>query len=129
LETPLDSEVTKQAKKLGNVDVLGFVTDNEKFFSAIDCLVISSEIEGIPLSAMEALSCGVPIISTRVGGIPELITREEQGYSWSGDPKEAITLIQKLKENKLTRKASALLDEKFWRKTTSTKVINRILEL
>ncbi len=128
-EGPLSSKVLKQAKKLGNVDVLGYVTDNEKFFSLIDCLVISSEIEGIPLSAMEALSFGVPIISTRVGGMPELIMGEEQGYLWSGSPKEAISLINKLKDKKIDPNASVLLAEKFWRTSTSVKVINQILEL
>ncbi len=128
-EGPLQANVIKKARKLGNVEMLGFVTDNEKFFSSIDCLVISSTVEGIPLSAMEALSYGVPIITTSVGGIPELLTSDDQGYLWSGIPDEALPLMRELKIKKTDRRNSRLLDSKFWRKNTSLKVINRIREL
>lgn len=40
---------------------------------AVDLFISMSSSEGVPVSFMEALSAGVPIVSTRVGGIPELI--------------------------------------------------------
>ena len=42
--------------------------------------ILPSEIESFGLAALEAMSCGVPVIATRVGGVPELIRSGEEGY-------------------------------------------------
>jgi len=41
--------------------------------------VLTSESEGMPVSLMEAAACGVPVVATRVGGVPELVIDEETG--------------------------------------------------
>lgn len=60
------------------IEYLGVVGKNEKikpenFFEKINCLAFSSFVEGVPLTALEALSYGVPIISTNVGALHEFI--------------------------------------------------------
>jgi glycosyltransferase involved in cell wall biosynthesis len=45
----------------------------------IDCFITVSESEGTPISILEALNCGIPIIATAVGGLVDLVS-EENGY-------------------------------------------------
>ena len=59
---------------LNNSDILALYRKN--YF---DCFILLSASEGIPVSIMEALSSGIPIISTNVGGVPEIVTKET-GY-------------------------------------------------
>lgn len=49
------------------------------FYQSLDCFVCSSRSEGLPNPVLEAASCGVPIISTKVGIVPELIRHRKNG--------------------------------------------------
>ena len=50
------------------------------YLSAADVLLLPSEQESFGLAALEAMACEVPVIASRVGGIPELITDGETGF-------------------------------------------------
>ena len=128
-EGPLDQRVKDRVANLENVENFGFQSDATKFFMDVDCLVISSEIEGIPLSAMEALSFGIPVISTPVGGMPELLTSESNGFIWSGGNKEALEYLLKLKMRKDDKNQAPALDKKFTRADTFAVVLERLKEL
>lgn len=43
------------------------------YLAALDLLVLSSAWEALPLAVLEAMSCGVPVLATRVGGVPEAV--------------------------------------------------------
>jgi glycosyltransferase involved in cell wall biosynthesis len=45
-----------------------------------DLFLRPSETESFGLAALEAMACGVPVIASRVGGIPEVVTDGESGY-------------------------------------------------
>ncbi|HSG78918.1 MAG TPA: glycosyltransferase, partial [Acidimicrobiia bacterium] len=60
------------AKTPSNVQWLRRVESAWDIIAAADVLALPSTIEGIPLVAMEALAIGVPVVSTAVGGLPEL---------------------------------------------------------
>jgi glycosyltransferase involved in cell wall biosynthesis len=49
------------------------------FYQGIDCFICSSASEGLPNPVLEAAACGVPIITTNVGIVPELIKNRENG--------------------------------------------------
>lgn len=66
--------------------------DNEeimKFYERkhVDCFITTSSTEGLPVSIQEALSMGIPVIGTAVGGVPECIDRN--GILMSANPKPA----------------------------------------
>ena len=54
--------------------------DMEKFYSAADLFMLASIREGCPLSILEAMSSSLPIISTKVGGIPEVVQDGKTGH-------------------------------------------------
>jgi len=71
------------AKDLGveaDVHFLGEQEFPERLYACADLFLLPSEQESFGLSALEAMSCGVPVIATRVGGLPELIEDGKTGF-------------------------------------------------
>ena len=59
---------------------LGWRTDTPALFSEIDLVMHTSDSEGMPVSIIEALASGVPVVATNVGGIPDLIRDGVNGH-------------------------------------------------
>lgn len=57
----------------------GFQPDVAPFLAACDALAMPSRREGLPMALIEAVAAARPILATRVGGIPELVTAGENG--------------------------------------------------
>jgi glycosyltransferase involved in cell wall biosynthesis len=62
------------------VHFLGLRTDIPDVLGAADIFVLSSDHEGKPLSVIEAMAAGLPIVSTAVGGVPELLQNGKEGF-------------------------------------------------
>jgi N-acetyl-alpha-D-glucosaminyl L-malate synthase BshA len=69
-ELALDQHVTFMGKQ-GHV---------ERLLPLAHVLLLPSELESFGLAALEGMACGVPAVATRVGGLPELITPEQDGF-------------------------------------------------
>jgi glycosyltransferase involved in cell wall biosynthesis len=61
------------------VELLGTRTDVAELLAAAHVFVLSSDSEGLPMSVLEAMAAGVPVVATAVGGIPELVADGETG--------------------------------------------------
>jgi glycosyltransferase involved in cell wall biosynthesis len=73
---PLLGEMRALADRLGvaqEVDFLGFQSNSLSILKQMDCLVVSSDHEGLPMVVLEALSLGVPVVAHAVGGMPEVL--------------------------------------------------------
>ncbi len=88
----LESKLERQIGALGlqeKVHLLGERSDIVEILNAADVYALSSDYEGNPLSVMEAMAAGKPMISTAVGGVPELV---EGGCGLLVPPRDAWAL-------------------------------------
>lgn len=90
--------ISERIKSFGlrdDVLLFGATKDVSAYYCASDIFVLYSAFEGLPMVLLEASSCGLVIISTRVGGVPSLITDGENGLLLEHGDKDG--LIQKIK--------------------------------
>lgn len=91
----------KQYNMEDNIKYLGFVANaGDVLIPFFDILVLPSKSEGIPMTILEALGHGVPVLSTPVGGIPEVIKNGFNGFLLNRDPEEFSKKIQVLFNDK-----------------------------
>lgn len=86
-----------QAAALGlgeAVHFLGWCSDTHTVFHALDVLLAPSLWEGLPIAFLEAMSHALPIISTRVGPMPEAVQEGETGFL--AEPTQAAALVEPL---------------------------------
>ncbi|HEX2639601.1 MAG TPA: glycosyltransferase, partial [Pyrinomonadaceae bacterium] len=77
------SAVAYQTEKLGVSDDVLFVGKQGKiadYLGVSDVFLLPSELESFGLAALEAQACEVPVIATRIGGLPEVVSEGETGY-------------------------------------------------
>ena len=74
-------ELVKQKKLAGIVNYIGWVSDEKKnqYLNQSDAYILPSYNEGLPISILEAMTYKLPIISTNVGGIPEVLKDKVNG--------------------------------------------------
>lgn len=77
--------------------ILGFRSDIPDLLHASDLFVLASQNEGLPLAILEAMSAGLPIVATSVGGIPDVVRDGVHGLLVPpGDPAPLAAAIGKL---------------------------------
>lgn len=89
------SKVTQMISKYGLSDIVsfeGWVSGDKKIelLNKVDAYILPSYHEGLPISILEAMSYSLPIISTNVGGIPEILKNGENGFIMSPGDKDAM---------------------------------------
>ncbi|MDX6369089.1 MAG: hypothetical protein QOG93_591 [Gaiellaceae bacterium] len=93
-------ELERRAHELGVIRdtvFLGYQEDVAPFYSAFDALILPSSNEGTPVSAIEALAAGRPVVATRVGGVPDVVRDGEDGFLVeAGDTDELADRLEQL---------------------------------
>jgi N-acetyl-alpha-D-glucosaminyl L-malate synthase BshA len=80
---PDRSECERLCRKLGICDHVRFLGKQERLvdiLTSCDLFLIPSQSESFGLAALEAMACGLPVISSSVGGLPELVKHNESGF-------------------------------------------------
>lgn len=100
---PLKNELEKLVSTKGLSAQVTFegAMDNSKIDShlrQVNIFILMSYEEGLPISIIEALRAGLPVISTRVGGIPELVIENENGFLLDPDVRQLAVLLQHLED-------------------------------
>ena len=122
LRTDLETQIS-ELNLADKVRITGVVSDVENYLADADIYVASSKFEGLPISMLEAMSAGLPVISTNVGGVHEIIEDGENGILVaSGDKEQYIKALKQLIYNEDMRiafaKRSKELSKKYDEKNT-----------
>ena len=78
------------------VKILGWQSDIEKVLAAADVVVLTSDNEGTPLSLIQAGMAGLPVVTTRVGSVPEVVLDGITGIITSLEVQEIADALEKL---------------------------------
>ena len=81
------------------VKVLGWQSNIETVLSAADIVILTSDNEGTPLSLIQAGMAGLPVVTTRVGSVPEVVLDGVTGMITSLDVQEIADALEKLSKN------------------------------
>lgn len=123
----LESQIRK-ANLQDKVLLPGFQKNVGEYFTFMDVFVMSSLTEGMPMTILEAMNAGVPIVSTRVGGVPELLDQGRAGILVEGhtadtlaggikmikkDPEFAKTISERAKTRLGERYSSAIMAKEY----------------
>lgn len=72
-------DITQRLKIESKVSFVGFQKDVYRYLSGMDIFVLPSRTEGLPIAIMEAMVWGLPVVASRVGGIPEIVDDQVTG--------------------------------------------------
>jgi glycosyltransferase involved in cell wall biosynthesis len=97
---PLEEETRALIGELGlsdHVRLLARDADVPELLAEAACFLLTSDYEGFPYTVLEAMAAGVPVVSTRVGGVPEQVADGETGLLFEpSDPGAAAAAIEQL---------------------------------
>jgi len=110
-----------QAHKLRNVHYVGWIGGEKKEALLRDCAIFAlpSSNEGLPMAMLEAMSYGCSPISTYVGGIPEVIDHEKNGFLMQAKDQEKLyTILKNIMNNgydlpKMSKRARLSIENKY----------------
>ncbi len=88
----------------GSLELLGDRGDIGELYRKADVFVLASRSEGMPMSVLEAMATGVPVVASAVGGVPEVVVTGETGLLVEpGDPEALAAAIRKLLDDRALR--------------------------
>lgn len=113
-----------------NVFFLGNIPNAARYCQSADVFVLMSHYEGLPMSIIEAMSYGKPVVASDVGGISELVTDGVNGYLVCNSANEFVRVLGKLLDDKekLQRFGKASL-QRFETLFTAEKMVEAYLKL
>ena len=95
------------------VQILGWQTDIERVLAAADVVLLTSDNEGTPLSLIQAGMAGLPVVTTRVGSVPEVVLDGITGIVTSLEVQEIAHALEKLANSNELRAKMGAAAQKF----------------
>jgi len=99
------AELAEKLNVMNRLSFVGFVEDTDAFLRNIDCLAFTSREEAFGMAVIEAMACGLPVVSTRTEGPAEIVMHGETGMLVPIGDDEAIksALVAYIKSPELRR--------------------------
>jgi N-acetyl-alpha-D-glucosaminyl L-malate synthase BshA len=112
------------------VTLTGFRSDVANLLKCSDVVVLCSETESAPLTLLEGMSSGLPVVATRVGGIPEIIKDGVNGLLVQSKNPEAIAekILELNSDPEMRRSLGEAARETVLEKYTAEKIVGQYLE-
>jgi len=125
-------QLARDAKLADAVVFTGFRPDVPALLGTMDCFVLAStRTEGVPQALLQAFATGVPVVASRIGGIPEVVTDDETGLLVDSEAVPALAAaIERVLDDptaaaRRARAARALVESRFSHATA----VGRLLHL
>ena len=114
----------------GRFTFLGHQEDMESFYGGLDVYINTSVHEGIPMSVLEAMAHGLPIVAPRVGGFPEIFDQGVHGFLVEDrDPNKFAQSILRLSDFEERRKMGQAARERAIDSFSQEVMVQRYLQL
>lgn len=114
----------------GNVSCLGEIPDASRYYYFADLCMLPSNYEGLPITIIEAMSCGKPVVASNVGGISEIVINGQTGYSLLNEAHSFAKKIEQILEDPVLYKTlSENAKQLFSHKLTVNKMVEQYLEI
>jgi glycosyltransferase involved in cell wall biosynthesis len=129
---PQSPEVERASAGIASLEIRGFVDDGVSFLADADLIVLTSEVEGISVVAMEALAVGVPVVATDVGGMADLIQPGVNGELVEpDDPAALVAVVAALLEDRarLRELQQRVRRDRLPREFTADEMVSRFAEI
>ena len=124
------------SKKLtGEIILTGFIQNIPEILPELDIFLMTSKTEGLGSSILDAFACGVPVVATRAGGIPEIVIHESTGLlspvkDYVDLGKNILRLLNDLNlKRKLTGNAKKWVQEHFSKEKTARETLKVYAEI
>lgn len=95
-------ECMELVQSLGISDLIefrGYVEDPYELYYSVDCVLVCSDYEALSRVALEAMSCGLPVIGKNSGGTPEIIQHGRTGWLYTSFD-DLLEIMQKVEANR-----------------------------
>jgi glycosyltransferase involved in cell wall biosynthesis len=106
--------LAENLKILDKVRFTGFRSDVPQILTILDIFAVSSYLEGLGSSTLEAMAAGLPIVATRTGGIPEIVENSINGILVPPRDSESLAwaIMELLKDKKMREKMGSASRQK-----------------
>jgi glycosyltransferase involved in cell wall biosynthesis len=130
-EGPEWTALVEISRKLGiasRVRFLGFVKDMPEFYQGIDLLLLTSHFEGTPLTVLEAMAMGNPVVVSQVDGAKEVLEDGQGGILVPPGNKDAFTkeVYRLLRDRSLRQRLSQAGQEKIRRHFSAEAMVRQV---
>jgi glycosyltransferase involved in cell wall biosynthesis len=117
-------------KKLDNVFLIGFKKDIFRYYGIFDAFLLTSKMEGTPISILEAMASGVPVFTTNVGQISSIVKDGETGFFLSNIAQNDTQLIRdNIFNQDVILNARRYIEETHDQEVVTAKFVNSIVDV
>jgi glycosyltransferase involved in cell wall biosynthesis len=125
-----EARLQAAAADLDNLEFTGFVDHVGDYLSVLDVLILPSNIEGIGGILLDAMQFGLPVVASRVGGLPEIVRDGDNGLLVDpASPDQLVAAIARLHDSPELRAAMGERGREFVSDFTPAKMAERYLRL